>query len=376
MTDTTTIRAAVLERSGTPPTVEDLELRAPGSGEVLVRLEASGVCRSDLHQADGDWDDPGPMVLGHEGAGRVEAVGPDVSAPAVGDLVALNWFYPCGTCLGCQARRPWQCTGTTALSDRLPDGSSPLRRKDGTEVLPMLALGTFAERAVVPAQAAVPLPTEVPPEVAALIGCGVTTGVMSVLRAAAVPAGASVVVLGLGGVGLSAVMGAVVAGADPIVGVDRVEEKLTSAWKLGATELVLATDDVKATKEAIREVAGGKPQFVLECIGVPSVIELAIDLVAPGGTAVVVGIPPLDERASFDVGKLVDRSATIVGANYGWAIPDEDFPALARMYLEGRLPVDRLIEERIGLEQVNEALDALRRGQGLRRVIVFKAPLG
>jgi len=371
MTDTTTIRAAVLERSGTPLTVEDLELRAPGSGEVLVRLEASGVCRSDLHQADGDWDDPGPMVLGHEGAGRVEAVGPDVSAPAVGDLVALNWFYPCGACLGCQARRPWQCTGTTALSDRLPDGSTPLRRKDGTEVLPMLALGTFAERAVVPAQAAVPLPTEVPPEVAALIGCSVTTGVMSVLRAAAVPAGASVVVLGLGGVGLSAVLGAVIAGADPIVAVDRVKAKLGSASALGASATVLATDDVKATKEAIRKAAGGKPHFALECIGVPSVIELAIDLVAPGGTAVMVGIPPLYERASFDVGKLVDRSATIVGANYGWAIPDEDFPALARMYLEGRLPVDRLIEERIGLEQVNDALDALRRGQGLRRVIVF-----
>jgi Zn-dependent alcohol dehydrogenase len=207
--------------------------------------------------------------------------------------------------------------------------------------------------------------------VAALIGCGVTTGVMSVLRAAAVPAGESVVVLGLGGVGLSAVMGAVVAGADPIVAVDRVESKLESASALGATGTVLSTDDDRATRAAIREAAGGKPQFALECIGVPSVIELAIDVVGPGGTAVVVGIPPLYQRASFDVGKLVDRSATIVGANYGWAKPDEDFPALARMYLEGRLPVDRLIEERIGLEQVNDALDALRRGQGLRRVIVF-----
>lgn len=371
MAETTTIRAAVLERSSTPLTMEELELRAPGPGEVQVRLEASGVCRSDLHQADGDWDDPGPMVLGHEGAGRVEAVGPDVASPVVGDLVALNWFFPCRACPGCLAGRPWQCTGNTVFSDRLPDGSTPLRRKDGTEVLAMLALGTFAERAVVPAQAAVPLPPEVPPEVAALISCGVTTGVMSVLRAAAVPAGASVVVLGLGGVGLSAVMGAVVAGADPIVAVDRVEAKLESASGFGATATVLATDDDKATKAAIREAAGGKPQFALECIGVTAVIDLAIDLVAPGGTAVVVGIPPLHQRASFDVGKLIDRSATILGANYGWAVPDEDFPALAGMYLEGRLPVDRLIEERIGLEQVNDALDALRRGQGLRRVIVL-----
>jgi Zn-dependent alcohol dehydrogenase len=371
MGDTMTVRAAVLERPGVPLQVEELELEAPGAGEVLVRLQASGVCRSDLHQADGDWDDTGPMVLGHEGAGRVEAVGEGVTTPAVGDLVALNWFYPCEACAGCLAGRPWQCTGNTVFSDRLPDGTTPLRRKDGSEVLPMLALGAFAERAVIPARAAVPLPAEVPPEVAALIGCGVTTGVMAVLRAAAVPAGASVVVFGIGGVGLSAVMGTLAAGASPIVAVDTVREKLASAAGLGATHTVLASDDDRATRAAIRDAAGGKPNFAFECIGVPSVLELAIDVVGPGGTAVVVGIPPLYERASFDVGKLVDRSARIVGANYGWAIPDRDFPDLARRYLAGRLPVDRLIEERISLDEVNDALDALRKGRGLRRVIVF-----
>jgi Zn-dependent alcohol dehydrogenase len=235
----------------------------------------------------------------------------------------------------------------------------------------MLALGTFAERAVVAAQAAVAMPAEVPAEVAALIGCGVTTGMMSVLRAAAVPAGASVVVLGLGAVGLSAVMGAVVAGAATIVAVDRVEAKLATATALGATRTVLASDDDKETRAAIREEVGGKPDFAFECIGVPSVLELAIDVVGPGGTAVAVGIPPLYERASFDVGKLIDRSVRIVGANYGWGVPDQDFPNLARMYLEGNLPVDRLIEDRIGLDQVNDALEALRLGQGLRRVIVF-----
>jgi Zn-dependent alcohol dehydrogenase len=371
MGDTMTVRAAVLDRSGVQLQVEELSLEPPGPGEVLVRLEASGVCGSDLHQADGHWDDPGPMVLGHEGAGRVEAVGPGVSTPAMGDLVALNWFYPCRICAGCVAGRPWLCTGNTVFADRLPDGSTPLRRADGTEVLPMLALGTFAERAVVAAQAAVPLPDEVPPEVAALIGCGVTTGMMSVLRAAEVPAGATVVVLGLGGVGLSAVMGAVVAGARTIVAVDRVEAKLAAATALGATTIVLAADDEKETRSAIREKVGGKPEFAFECIGVPAILELAIDLVGPGGTAVAVGIPPLYERASFDVGKLIDRSARIVGANYGWAVPDQDFPNLARMYLEGNLPVDRLIEDRIGLDQVNDALEALRLGQGLRRVVVF-----
>jgi Zn-dependent alcohol dehydrogenase len=369
--DHMTIRAAVLERAGEPLRVEELELESPGPGEVLVRMEASGVCRSDLHQADGHWDDPGPMVLGHEGAGRVEAVGEGVEAPSVGKPVALNWFYPCRTCDRCLTDRPWQCTGNTAFANRLPDGTTPLRRAAGGEVLPMLALGTFAERSVVPAQAAVPVPPEVPSEVAALIGCGVTTGVMAVLRAAAVPAGASVVVIGLGGVGLSAVMGAVVAGATPIVAVDPVEAKLDRAMELGATDIVLVSDDVRATKAAIREAAGGRPEFALECIGLPATAELAIDLVGPGGTAVLVGIPRLYERASFDVGKLIDRSARIVGANYGWAAPDVDFPRLARLYLAGRLPVDRLIEERISLDGVNEALDALRRAEGLRRVIVF-----
>jgi Zn-dependent alcohol dehydrogenase len=369
--ETTIVRAAVLERSGAPLHVEELELDPPGPGEVLVRLGASGVCHSDLHQADGDWDDPGPMVLGHEGAGRVEAVGPGVTRPTVGDPVALNWFYPCRKCDGCVASRPWQCTGNTVFSDRLPDGTTRLRRRDGTEVLSMLALGTFAERAVVPAEAAVRMPPEVPAEIAALIGCGVTTGVMAVRRAGAVPPGSSVAVIGLGGVGLSAVMGAVQVGADPIVAVDRVEDKLRRAEEFGAAATVLATDDAKATRRAIREAAGGRPEFAFECVGLPATVELAIESVGAGGTAVLVGIPRLYERASFDVGLLIDRSARIVGANYGWAIPERDFPDLARMYVEGRLPVDRLIEGRIGLADINDAFEAMRRGQGLRRVVVF-----
>jgi Zn-dependent alcohol dehydrogenase len=155
------------------------------------------------------------------------------------------------------------------------------------------------------------------------------------------------------------------------VAVDRLESKLDHALKLGATHVVLAADDPKDTKAAVREAAGGRPDNVLECIGLPATVELAIDMVATGGTVVAVGIPPLRQRASFDVGHLIDRSARIIGANYGWAVPEEDFPRLARLYLEGSLPVDRLIEERIQLDQVNDAFEALRTGEGLRRVIVF-----
>jgi len=368
----TTLRAAVCVRAGEPLVIEELELDAPRSGEVLVRMAASGVCRSDLHQANGDWGERVPVVLGHEGAGYVEALGEGVTDLEVGVLVALNWFFPCDACAQCVAARPWMCTGTSALDDALPGGRRPLRRADGTEIFQMLAIGTFAERAVVPARAVVSMPEGVPPEVAALIGCGATTGVMSVLRAASVPAGASVAVIGLGGVGMSAIMGAVVAGASTIVAVDRVAEKIDRARSFGATHAVAAGEDAGAVRDSIAEATGGDgPDFVFDCIGFPSTAELAIESAGPGGTAVLVGIPAAGERASFDVGALIDRSAGIVGSNYGWSMPDEDFPYLAGLFLEGRLPLDRLIDQRIRLYEVNGALDALRRGEGLRRVIVF-----
>jgi S-(hydroxymethyl)glutathione dehydrogenase/alcohol dehydrogenase len=235
----------------------------------------------------------------------------------------------------------------------------------------MLGLGTFAEAVVVGAEAVVPMPETLAPEVAALVGCGVTTGVMSVLRAADVPEGASVAVIGLGGVGLSVVMGAVIAGASSIVAVDRVAEKLERARELGATHHVLAGDDVAVTADRVREALGGAPDFAFEAIGLTATVELAIDVVGAGGTALVVGIPPHGHRASFDIGSLVDRSARVVGCNYGWSIPSEDFPRLARLALEGRLPVERLIEERIGLDNVAAALEALRTGRWMRSVIVF-----
>lgn len=369
-----TVRAAVLERAGEPLRVEELTLPEPGPGQVLVRIAASGVCHSDLHQALGDWGETGPVVLGHEGAGYIEAVGPGVEGLRPGALVALNWFAPCDACASCRAGRPWTCTGTRVLEDRLPDGSRPFRRPDGSEVASQLGLGTFAEAAIVGARAAVPVPPETPPEVAALIGCGVTTGAMSVLRAGAVAAGSSVVVIGLGGVGLSAVMGAVVAGASPIVGVDVSPEKLERAAAFGISRAVSAEGDPAEVLGRVRGAVGGEPDHVVVAVGSAAAVELGIELVGRGGTVLAVGIPPHGHRAAFDVGSLVDRSARIVGVNYGWSIPDRDFPELARLALEGRMPIERLIERRIRLEDVQTALDALRAGEGLRRVIVFPQP--
>jgi S-(hydroxymethyl)glutathione dehydrogenase/alcohol dehydrogenase len=368
---TSTVRAAVIERPGQPLRIEELTLDEPRDGEVRVRMVASGVCRSDLHVRDGDWERPGPLVLGHEGAGIVEGLGPGVTNLPIGALVALTWYAPCLRCRACRAGRQWLCTGSSSGRHRLPDGRTPLHRADGSEVLAYLGIATFGEAIVVPAQAAVVMPDGTPPEVAALIGCCVSTGVGAVTKTARVEPGASVVVIGLGGVGLSAVMGATLAGASPIVAVDRVPAKLELALELGATDGILATDR-PATDAAIRGATGGGPDLVVEAIGLPSTIEQAIEVLPPGGTAVLVGMTPFGTRASFEVFPFVDGGRSILGSNYGSAVAAEDFPRYAALHLAGRLPVDRLIDRRIGLEDVEDAFDRMRRGEGVRSVIAYR----
>ena len=365
------MRAVVLEAAGTATHVEELELRSPGPDEVRVRIAASGVCHSDLHVRDGEWERPGPIVLGHEGSGWVEAVGPGVEQPRVGDFVSLSWYYPCLVCSHCLAGRQWLCQGSGSLKHRLPDGSTALRRSDGTEVASYLAIGTMAEATVTAATAAVPLPADVPPEVAALIGCCVSTGVGAVLKTAAVPAGASVCVIGLGGVGLSAVMGAVLAGASTIVAVDRVPSKLELARELGATHTIEAGADTAMTTKAIRSATGGGPDYCVEAIGLRVTAEQAIAMLPPGGTAVLAGMTPFGVAASFEVFPFVDGGRRILGSNYGSTVAALDFPKYAEMYRAGRLPIDRLVSKRIGLDDVEGAFDDMRRGEGVRQVIVF-----
>jgi Zn-dependent alcohol dehydrogenase len=365
------MRAVVLERPGVPVSVEQLELDPPRDGEVLVRMEASGVCHSDLHVRDGDWVRPGPIVLGHEGAGVVEAAGPGVTDVAVGDRVVLSWYYPCRRCPACHEGRQWLCTGSQSVRHVAADGTPRARRTDGTPVMSYLSIGTMAERMVVPAAAAVSIPPGVSPEAAALIGCCVTTGVGAVLKTAEVPAGASVAVYGLGGVGLSVVMGAVVAGATTIVAVDRVPAKLDLARELGATHAVLA-DDPEATDAAVRAATAGRgPDYAFEAIGLSATIEQAIEILPPGGTAVLVGLTPFRARASFEVFPFVDGSRRILGSNYGAAVAAVDFPRYAELHLAGRLPIERLVERRIGIDEIEDAFEAMRRGEHARQVIVF-----
>jgi Zn-dependent alcohol dehydrogenase len=338
---------------------------------VLVRLEASGVCHSDLRLAEGEWGESGAVVLGHEGSGVVDEVGPGVDPALRGRRVVLNWFAPCLSCAACQRGRQWECSGTRALENRLPDGSTRIHRDSGEDVLPYLGLATFGEATVVPAVAAVPVPDQIDPAAAALIGCCVSTGVGAVVKTADVPAGATVVVYGLGGVGLSVVMGAALAGAGSIVVVDRTEAKLERARAIGATAGIVASDDDEETRAAVLDATDGGAEFAFEAIGMQRTIELTIRSVRTGGTAVLVGMTPFGVMASFDAFTVVDRSVRILGSNYGFAVGGLDFPRYAALHLAGRLPIEHLVERRIALDEAEDAFDAMRRGEGARRVIVY-----
>ncbi|HYM49716.1 MAG TPA: alcohol dehydrogenase catalytic domain-containing protein, partial [Candidatus Limnocylindrales bacterium] len=322
------ITAVVLERPGARASVEEVILTTPGPGQVLVRMDASGVCHSDLHLADGEWTADTAVVLGHEGCGVIEEVGRGVDADLIGRRVVLDWLSPCMQCAACISGQAWNCRRTRALENRLADGGSRLQRGDGSTLMPYLGLGTLAESVVVDAKTAVPIPHEVDPVAGALIGCCVSTGVGAVLKTADVPAGSTVVVYGLGGVGLSIIMGAVLAGATTIVAVDRHLAKLAIASSVGATAGIVA-EDPERTVQAVGDATGGGADFAFEAIGLSTTIEQTIRSVRAGGTAVLVGMTPLGVRASFDGFDLVDRSLRILGSNYGFTVGPIDFPRYA-----------------------------------------------
>ena len=361
-------KAAVFEQVGCPLTLEELELESPRAGEVLVRLGASGVCHSDLHVIDGEWEVPVPLVLGHEGAGVVEAIGEGVRDVSVGNRVVLSWFYPCRRCRYCASGRGWACTGTRSSDCVLDDGTPPFRRASGESVYSYLTVGSFAGLTLVPEAGAIPVADEVPYEVGALIGCGVTTGVGAVVNNAEVPAGAATVVVGCGGVGLSVVMGAKLAGADPIVAVDLADEKLELARELGATHTVRADGDWVAQA---RSITGGGADFAFEAIGLVETVERLPDLLANGGTGVLVGLTATGVRASFDVLSFAESGKRLIGSNYGGSIPSVDFPRIAQLFLAGALPLDKLITHRIALEELEDAFAAMRRRERARSVIVY-----
>lgn len=362
----TTIRAAV-HTGGPRLQIRDVELREPGRGEVLVHLGASGVCGSDRHVLDGDWSMPTPTILGHEGAGVVEAVGEGVDSLAPGDHVIMTWFYPCLSCPSCREGRTWVCTGSRSEECLLPDGSTPMTL-DGETAYPYLAVGSMAERVVVAEQAAVKVPDDVPFDVAALIGCSVATGVGAVVNDARVQPGRSAVVIGAGGVGLSIIMGLALAGASPIIAVDVTDASLELAREFGATHTIRSGDDLA---ERMREIVPEGADFAFEAIGRPETIALMPGALRRGGSAVIVGLPPQDRPVAVDALALAEEGKTLIGSNYGGTVPARDFPMLANLFLHGKLPVDRLITDRTSLDGVNEAFDRMREGARGRSVIMF-----
>jgi S-(hydroxymethyl)glutathione dehydrogenase/alcohol dehydrogenase len=356
-------RAAVLTEAGKPLEVTDIDLDPTGHDQVRVRLAATGVCHSDLSIARGALRHPLPAVPGHEGAGVVTEVGADVTTVRPGDHVILNWTPACGACFFCGRGEPYLCD--RAAADGL---AAPYATRAGERVVPVLGSGAFAEETLVLERAVVPIPHDVPFEVAALVGCAVTTGFGAAVNTAKVQPGDTVVVIGCGGVGLSIVQGAAYAGASVVIAVDLDEASRALAADLGATHTVDGAGDVEA---AVREVTGRGADHAFEAIGRSQTIRTAYRVTRRGGTVVVVGAGRHDDLVSFSALELFFQARSIVGCVYGSADPARDFPRILGLYASGDLALDRLITDRISLDDVNDALAEMESGRGARSVIVF-----
>jgi Zn-dependent alcohol dehydrogenase len=364
------MRAAVLRAPGSPLTIESIDLAAPRTGEIAVRIEAAGVCHSDFHYMTGDIACPLPIVLGHEGAGIVEAVGPGATGRvAVGDRVALLWRPRCGSCAACVSGNPVLCQfgRVLATTGGLLDGTSRMTGAGGT-VHHFLGVSCFAERVVVSETSVVAVPDGVSPEIAAIAGCAVITGVGAVMNAVTGAAGRPLVVFGAGGVGLSSVMGARLVGASPIVVVDVDDTRLALAKRVGATHTINAAAG-RVVEQVLGVVPAGSP-WVIEAIGRSDTLAQALACVGPAGTLVAVGLGRGDSTFAVPVNELVQRQKRIIGSLYGSSNPLIDLPRIFELYLAGRLPLDDLLGERMPLDAVNEAYAGLAGGAVGRTILV------
>jgi alcohol dehydrogenase len=371
------VRAAVLSQHGLPPPyaqsrpleIAELDLGPPGEGELLVRVGAAGLCHSDLSVIDGSRPRPLPMALGHEAAGEVVELGPGVKGFAAGDHVVLSYVPACGSCGPCLHGRPALCepgAAANAAGELLTGGR---RWRHGAEsVNHHLGISAFAEHVVIAAASAIRVDPSVPFEVAALFGCAVVTGVGAVVNTGRLEPGQRVAVFGLGGVGLAAVLGALEADADAVIGVDVVPAKLDFARELGATAVIDGSNDPVS---AVRELTDGGAELVVETAGDERVLAQAYAATRRGGTTVTVGLPDPARMLTIPALGLVVEERTLRGSYMGSVVPERDIPRLIGLYRDGRLPVDRLLTHRIGLDDVNTGFDRLARGEAVRQAIVF-----
>lgn len=372
------IRAAILGAmraphpyaTSRPLAIDEVDLDPPGHGEVLVKIAAAGLCHSDLSVINGDRPRPLPMALGHEASGVVEEVGPGVTDLAKGDHVVMVFVPSCGHCLPCAEGRPALCEPGAVANTQgtLLSGARRIRRK-GEEIHHHLGVSAFAEYATVSRRSLVKVDPELALDEAALFGCAVLTGVGAVVNTAKMPAGATTAVIGLGGVGLAALLGAVAAGASRVIAIDLADDKLEFAKKLGATDTFNARSP--SCMEDVRAATSGGVEYAFELAGSVKAMELAYKITRRGGTTLTAGLPPPDHNFSFPQVGLVAEERTIKGSYIGTCVPVRDLPRYVALYRQGRMPVDRLLTHRLKLEEINAGFDRLHDGSAIRQVVVF-----
>src|SRR5688572_19328541 len=357
------VRGVIARAKGEPVTTETIVVPDPGAGEALVRVQACGVCHTDLHYRDGGINDDFPFLLGHEAAGLVESVGDGVAAVQPGDFVVIAWRAPCGTCRSCLRGRPWYCFASR-------NAAQPMTLKDGTPLSPALGIGAFAETTLVAAEQCVKIDAGARPEAAGLIGCGVMAGFGAAVNTGGVSRGDSVAVIGCGGVGCAAVAASALAGASPVIAVDIDARKLEWASSFGATHTIDASS--AEVVEAIRALTGGNgANVVIEAVGLPETYRQAFFARDLAGTLVQVGVPTPEQTIELPLIELFGRGGALKSSWYGDCLPSRDFPVLIDHYLRGRFDLDAFVSETIGLEDVEAAFEKMHRGEVLRSVVSF-----
>jgi S-(hydroxymethyl)mycothiol dehydrogenase len=358
-----TVRGVVSLAKGAPVEVRDVVVPDPGPGEARVRVQACGVCHTDLHYREGAINDDFPFLLGHEAAGVVESVGPDVRDLEPGDFVILNWRAVCGTCRACRRGRPWYCFSTFNATQKMT-------LDDGTPLTPALGIGAFAEQTLVAAGQATKVDARARPEAAGLLGCGVMAGLGAAMHTGDIGRGDSVAVFGCGGVGNAAIAGARLAGANIVIGVDLDDRKLALAREFGATHSVNSRDhDAVAAIRALTD--GNGADVCIEAVGRPEVLEQAFYARDLAGTVVQVGVPDPTMRIELPMIEFFGRGGALKPSWYGDCLPSRDFPMLIDLYLAGRLDLDRFVSETIALDEVEAAFHKMERGEVLRSVVVL-----
>jgi Zn-dependent alcohol dehydrogenase len=359
------MKAAVCYAFGQPLVVEEVDIDPPQAGEIKVRLTATAICHSDVHLIRGEWGGDLPVVAGHEAAGVVEAIGPHVTLAQPGDAVVVSLLRSCGRCEACAIGRPHLCEGQFALRTE-----SRLRNKRGEALQHGTRTAAFAEYAIVDQSQVVQVPSDMPLDRAALLACGVITGLGAVVNTARVRPGQSVAVIGVGGVGLNAIQGAALCGAHPIVAIDRLDTKLAAGRAFGATHTINAAEQ-DAVAELKKLVGRRGVDYAFVTVGHPSAVAQALGMIRQHGTVVIVGIPPEGTTVALPIGSLVLNERRVIGSFMGSTRLRIDIPRLVELYRHGRLKLDELITGRYPLEQINEAITIMESGEVLRNVIVF-----